>query len=286
MLMEALTLHTQDGLTLAARGYGPSDGVVVRRAVIIGPALGVPQRFYEHYAQWLAAHGCAVYTVDWRGIGDSAPSDMRRFRARLSDWPTQDAPAIMDLVASRHPGLPISWFGHSMGGILYGLMPQLPQIDHVVTLGSGSGLKHHLARPLRYAMGLFWHVIVPLNVARYGYFAGQRYNMVADLPKGIVGQWKRWCTHPDFIDRDGPHVRAAYAAVTQPITAVVFTDDEMASFAGIKAVHERYLNASVRYLHLSPRALGLGRVGHFDFFHRRTGPRGWAMSLDWLGVTP
>lgn len=284
-MMEALTLHTDDGHALAARCYRPHDGVVVRRAVIIGPALGVPQSFYEGYARWLADHGCAVYTLDWRGMGQSAPADLRRYKARLSDWPQHDAPAIMNLVVQRHPELPISWFGHSMGGILYGLMPQLPQIDHVVTLGSGSGLSHHLARPLRYAMGLFWHVIVPLNVARYGYFAGRRYNMVADLPRGIVAQWKRWCTHPGYIDRDGPHVRAAYAAVTKPITAVVFRDDEMASLEGIQAVHARYTSARVTCLHIRPRDVGLGKVGHFDFFHHRTGPRGWSLSLPWLGVS-
>ena len=147
--MEHLTLHTDDGHTLAARCYRPADAaVVVQRVVILAPALGVPQTFYERYARWLSGHGCVVYTVDWRGIGASAPADLRRYRAKLIDWPLHDAPAIMQCAVSRHPGLPISWFGHSMGGILYGLMPKLPQIDHVVTLGSGSGHVSQLARPL------------------------------------------------------------------------------------------------------------------------------------------
>ena len=154
--MEHLTLHTDDGHTLAARCYRPADAsVALQRVVIIGPALGVPQSFYERYARWLSAHGCVVYTVDWRGMGASAPADLRRYRAKLIDWPVHDAPAIMRCAVSRHPDLPISWFGHSMGGILYGLMPQLPQIDHVVTLGSGSGHVSQLARPLRYGMLLF-----------------------------------------------------------------------------------------------------------------------------------
>ena len=80
--MEHLTLHTDDGHTLAARCYRPADAaVVVQRVVILAPALGVPQTFYERYARWLSGHGCVVYTVDWRGIGASAPADLRRYRA-------------------------------------------------------------------------------------------------------------------------------------------------------------------------------------------------------------
>jgi predicted alpha/beta hydrolase len=62
--MEHLTLHTDDGHTLAARCYRPADvAVAVQRVVILAPALGVPQTFYERYARWLSGHGCVVYTV-------------------------------------------------------------------------------------------------------------------------------------------------------------------------------------------------------------------------------
>jgi predicted alpha/beta hydrolase len=281
--MESLNLITDDGRMLAARCFRP-QGMPLRRAVIIACALGVPQTFYERYAQWLAQHGCVVYTFDWRGMGQSAPPSLRGYRAKLTDWALHDAPAVMALVVQRHPDVPISWFGHSMGGILYGLMPQLPQIDHVVTLGSGSGYTPHLARPLRYAMGMFWHVLVPLSVARHGYFAGRRLNAVGDLPRGIVAQWKRWCAHPDFVCSEGEAVRQAYASVTQPITSVLFADDTMASRAGVDAMHAHYIHAPVTHVRLKPQDLGARAVGHFDFFHRRTGPRGWAVSLPWLGV--
>lgn len=285
--MESLTLHTDDGHVLAARCYRPTDSAVpAQRVVLIGPALGVPQTFYERYARWLTGHGCIVYTVDWRGIGLSAPADLRTYRAKLSDWALHDAPALMQLAKARHAEVPMSWFGHSMGGILYGLMPQLPEIDHVVTLGSGSGFARHLARPLRYGMAVFWHVIVPLSVAKHGYFAGKRINAVCDLPKGIVAQWKRWCASPAFVASEGAHVREAYAGVRQAITAVLFTDDKMAHRKGVEAVHGLYTHAPVQYLHLKPQDVGAASVGHFDFFHTRTGPQGWSHSLAWLGVTP
>jgi len=281
--MESFQLLTDDGHTLAARCYRP-HGVAVRRVVILASALGVPQVFYERYAAWLVQQGCVVYTFDWRGIAESAPAHLRHYRARLMDWAQHDAPAIMALAAQRHPELPISWFGHSMGGILWGAMPQHPQIDRVVTLGSGSGYKAHLARPLRYVIGAFWHVLVPLSVARHGYYAGQRLRAVGDLPRGIVAQWKRWCASPDFVMSEGPAVRQAYAAVRLPITAVLFTDDNMASAAGIRAVHQHYTGTRVDYVTLRPQDLGLRAVGHFHFFHARTGAHGWRASLPWLGL--
>lgn len=145
--MEALHILTDDGHMLAGRCFRPHGGVHVRRAVIIACALGVPQTFYERYASWLVQHGCVVYTFDWRGMAQSAPPSLVGYKARLVDWARHDAPAVMELVAQRHPGLPITWFGHSMGGILFGMMPQHPRIDRVATLGSGSGYREHVARP-------------------------------------------------------------------------------------------------------------------------------------------
>ena len=107
---------------------------------------------------------------------------------------------------------------------------------------------------------------------------------VGDLPRGIVAQWKRWCASPDFVMSEGEAVRQAYAAVTVPITAVLFTDDNMASPEGIRAVHAPYTQAPVQYLTLSPKDVGARAVGRFHFFHPHTGPQGWRASLPWLGL--
>ena len=107
-----------------------------------------------------------------------------------------------------------------------------------------------------------------------------------DLPRGVVAQWKRWCSHPDFVVSEGEAVRQAYDSVKLPITAVVFTDDTMASPRGVKAMHSHYTGTQVDLKVLRPEQQGLRAVGHFNFFHAKTGPRGWALSLPWLGLTP
>lgn len=287
--MQSLTIQTSDGQSIVATRYDPGqrDGRAGRpaaRAVILAPALGVPQTFYKRYAQWLADQACVVYTFDWRGMGQSAPTSLKGYRAKLTDWAQLDAPALMTAVADAHPGLPLSWFGHSMGGILYGLMPPHPAIDRVVTLGSGSGYTQHLAKPLRYSMGFFWNVMVPVSVRMNGYFAGRRLRAVGDLPRGVVAQWRRWCKHPDFIVSEGDHVREAYARVKTPITVVMVADDGLASREGVRAVHSHYTQADLRWVTLKPRELGVKAIGHFHFFHPKAGPRVWSVSLPWLGA--
>jgi predicted alpha/beta hydrolase len=83
---------------------------------------------------------------------------------------------------------------------------------------------------------------------------------------------------------EGEHIRQAYASVRLPITAVLFTDDTMASPDGIRAVHQAYTGTRVDYLVLRPQEVGARSVGHFNFFHGRTGPQAWRHSLTWLGL--
>lgn len=287
--MQTLKIHASDGQLLIATRFDPQvkDGRRGRppaRAVIIAPALGVPQTFYKRYAQWLADQACVVYTFDWRGMGQSAPPTLKGYRAKLTDWALLDAPAMMAEVARAHPQLAISWFGHSMGGILFGLMPQNPAVDRVVTLGSGSGYTSHLQRPLRYGMGFFWNVLVPVSVGLNGYFAGRRMRAVGDLPRGVVAQWRRWCAHPDFLFSEGAQVKEAYAQVTNTITVVMVADDALASKAGVQAIHQHYKKADLRWVTLKPREMGVKAIGHFHYFHPKMGTKVWASSLPWLGA--
>ncbi|MEG2048871.1 MAG: hypothetical protein RR100_18630, partial [Comamonas sp.] len=55
---------------LALRQCLPVD-VRVRGQVVVAAAIGVPQRFYTAFSQWLAAHGFAVTTFDYRGHAES-----------------------------------------------------------------------------------------------------------------------------------------------------------------------------------------------------------------------
>jgi predicted alpha/beta hydrolase len=279
--MDTLTLHTADGHTLAARCFTPEGEV--RRVVVIATALGVPQMFYWDHARWLAEHGYAVITFDWRGMGLSAPQTLKGYRADLLDWAQRDAPAVLAEATRRFPGVPITWFGHSMGGILFGAIPPHTVVDRVVTMAAGHGHRDLLARPLRYYVGLMWNVLMPWSIKRHGYFAGRRYNVVGDMPAGVALQWRRWAQHPDYMVSDSPQLRQAYAEVRTPMTVVMVNDDQLATNEGVRRLHAHYTQAPQMHVRLSPREHGVRRLGHFDFFRAARGKTMWPLALDWLG---
>jgi predicted alpha/beta hydrolase len=91
--------------------------------------------------------------------------------------------------------------------------------------------------------------------------------MVGDLPAGVLHQWRRWCLDPEYaVGVEGPDVRALFASVTAPITAISFTDDELMSEASIASLHGFYTGTAVKSVRLAPEDAGLERIGHFGFF--------------------
>jgi predicted alpha/beta hydrolase len=88
----------------------------------------------------------------------------------------------------------------------------------------------------------------------------------SELATQVIRQWRRWCMHPEYALGDGDEVRAQFASVTTPITALSFTDDEMMSDANTTSIHSFYTCAPRKMLRLSPQDVGVARIGHFGFF--------------------
>ncbi len=76
---------------------------------------------YRHFADFMASHGFQVYAHDHRGHGRtrSADAPVGRFAPKDGLYKVvEDVIAMRDLIAKRHPGLPVILFGHSMGGLI------------------------------------------------------------------------------------------------------------------------------------------------------------------------
>ncbi|MEO6708273.1 MAG: alpha/beta fold hydrolase, partial [Planctomycetota bacterium] len=132
-----LEIEAADGQILKATLFAPAG--TPKAALQINAGLGLKRRVYRHLAAYLAAHGYAVLTMDFRGVGDSRPRNLRGFRARLRDWGQLDLAAGLDWLARRYPDLPKLAVGHSIGGPLIGLMPNHGLLDGIVLLFAGEG---------------------------------------------------------------------------------------------------------------------------------------------------
>lgn len=261
---QQLRVPARDGHELVARVHKAGQA---RGTVLIVPAMGVRQTFYDAIGRWLVQQGLNAVTFDYRGMGLSRREPLRGFHADLFDWARLDTAALVDFAAELAPGKPLFWIGHSLGGQLLGLVPNHHRVARAITVASGSGYWRENAPALKRVVWWMWYVAAPLSLRLFGYFPGRRLRKVGDLPRGVMAQWRRWCLHPEYaVGVEGEGVRAAYAAVTTPMLALAFTDDEYMSARNVASLHGFYANAPQRHERLSPAAVGARRIGHFGFF--------------------
>jgi acylglycerol lipase len=107
------TLESADGLKLFFRSWRPS--VMAGGVVAIIPGFNSHSGYYEWLGNQLVSHDLAVYAIDLRGRGRS---DGERFYVeKFADY-IGDVAALITLVKSREPGVPLFLLGHSAGGVL------------------------------------------------------------------------------------------------------------------------------------------------------------------------
>lgn len=272
-----------DGTSLVLRTFRTTDSP--KAAVIIPSAMGVAQKFYTQFAEWLARQGYHVTTFDYRGIGFSAPRTLRGYAADIFDWACLDCAAVIDRVKSELPDVPLHWIGHSLGGQLIGLIPNRDRIDRIVTVATGTGYWLENTWRTRSVVWWLWFFLVPLALRIAGYFPGKRLRKVGDLPFGVMQQWRRWCLNRDYVvGAEGDEVRADYASVRTPMLSLSFTDDELMSAKGIKSLHGLYANAPVEYRRIAPREIGARHIGHFGFFRPQFEQTLWPLVPQWLSA--
>ncbi len=277
--VEHLTLHAADGYPLAARRYHAATPP--RAHLVVGGATAVPQGFYKRFAQHMATQGVDVLTLDYRGIGDSAPRTLKGFRMNYLDWGRLDLAA--GVAHMRTPTVPLWLVGHSYGGHALGLLPHPEQVDAAYTFATGAGW-HGWMPPLeRLRVQLMWNVLGPLMTRVAGYLPWSKLGMGEDLPIDVYRQWRHWCRFPRYFF-DDPQMRdvtARFDAVRFPIVAVNALDDAWAPPASRDAFMAGYRNAAVRAVTLDSRRQGLGPIGHMGYFRPRAQPL-WNDALAWF----
>ncbi len=282
--MNAHTLLADDGTPLAVRFFEPAEGQTRRGAVLIGGAMGVHQDYYRAFAAWLSRQGFVVATFDYRGCGHSRPASgtLRGFRADLFDW-ARDTDAVIDALDAHAGELPLYLIGHSLGAQLPGLLRHRDRLAGLLSVAAGSGYWRDNAPRLRRTVLYFWHVVVPVGTALFGYFPGRRIGKVGDLPKGVVLQWRKWCLHPHYhVGVEGATVRERFEAVRFPVVALSITDDELMTERGTRVLMDCYANAPRRIDRIGPADVQARRIGHFGFFREQFQSTLWPRTVQWL----
>jgi predicted alpha/beta hydrolase len=269
-----------DSSFVAATFFTPPNP---RASIVISAAMGVTQKFYLNYAQWLATQGYAVTIYDYRGMGLSAPASLRNYKMSISDWAQHDVAAVIAATKSRAPQLPLFVLGHSLGAQIIGMIPNRHLIDGMIVVASGSGYWRETSPPPKRNSRLMWYLLAPTMTPLFGYFPGKKLRVIADLPRGVVEQWRRWCLHPEYLlGAETSELRDVYASIRMPILCMSFTDDEMMSATSTEALLRYYANADIQRMRFTPKEIDERRIGHFGFFRPQLESKLWPKTTHWL----
>lgn len=273
-----LTITAADGYPLSAVRYTGSASASA--TIIVAGATGVAQRFYRRFAEYAASDGYDVVTVDYRGLGASAPSDLRGFDMDYGDWARLDLDAVIGAVADARP---LFIVGHSYGGVAFGLVPNIAAVDAIYTFGSGAGWHGWMPRREAARVLALWHVVGPVATRATGVMPGSLIGLGADMPLGVYRGWKRWTRHRrNFFDvpEMAPEADAA-ARVSIPVAAANSVDDVWALPRSRDALMSGYASIDLTPIDVVPRERRLGPIGHTGYFREAAKPL-WADALDWL----
>ena len=265
--------------TLAATRFAPAGEP--RRLVLVGTAMGTHRGYYDAFAAHLAEQGAVAVTWDFRGMGESRATSLRRTRASLTEWAEQDLPAVAEWLRAQYPGLPLGLVGHSISGHVLGGAPEVEQFQAVAAVTCGSGHWRHQRGLQRLPLLLLWYGLVPTLTPLLGYFPTRRLlGWSLDLPRGVIGQWSRWCRDRRYAASE-PGWSEGFARYTGPLLQLSFTDDTLIVRSAIDDFLGNFTQARRTARHVDPSEVGLTRIGHFGFY-RASSAAAWPLVSDWL----
>jgi predicted alpha/beta hydrolase len=285
MKQEDIIITAKDGYALAAVLREPETPL--KGVVQIHCGTGIPQKLYAHFADFLTENGYATLTFDYRGIGKSKYVSLRGFKAKLQDWAQLDMTSVFDWVLNRFPNDKKIIVAHSMGGQLVGLMENNHRIDNLFLVASSTGYWRDMSKPYRWILPpLGFFLLIPLQVAFYGFVKAKKVRQGEDLPLGVGMQWRKWCINPKYFETDfGKSIKNLYYdQVRIPLKSIQISDDPIANNVTANKMLTYYKNATISIDRVTPKSLGVDKIGHTGFFSRRFKETLWVKLLGDINV--
>ncbi len=273
-----VTLFASDGVALVGRLYVPPAPADL--TVLMLPGIGVRQRAFRHLATWLAGEGVRCLTLDYRGIGESALSAQASHSASLRAWSQRDAVAALRYAEQTWPEA-VAVIGHSFGGQLLGLAGAFQRLSAAVLLAASFGQPRHWDWPDRWLLHAYWHAVLPLASTLYARVPAWA-AFGETLPRGVGREWSRWGRQPDWFLSSEPDARANFAGFRAPVLGFAVSDDFLAPGRAVQALLDCFTAAEVMRRDVSPRHLGVPRIGHLGLLRPGATQPVWRAVLDFL----
>ena len=269
MEAQKIWIPARDGFNLSATLYtpdSPSKGFVQ-----IHSGTGIPQNLYANFASFLASNGFTALTFDYRGIAESAPKALNKFKARISDWGKLDMPGVLDWAKKNFPSQKKIIAAHSMGGQMVGLMDNHKDIDQLYLIASSTGYWKDMSSPYKLFPAFAWYFLIPLQTRLYGYVNAKKVKQGENIPKGVALQWRKWCTHPEYFEPDFETSLCPvfFDKITTPIKSIQIQDDPLANKITANKLLKYFKKAEIEIEEINPEDHGVQKIGHVGFFSRK-----------------
>lgn len=281
---EDILIAAADGRPLAATLFvPPGDAAPGAPLTVIAGGTGIPRSYYARFATWLAERGRLALTYDYRDIGGSRMGSLKGSQVRMRDWCILDTRCVVAWAAREHPGRPLHWVGHSMGGFATGLAPNGHLVRRQLNIGTLSGYWRHMAVPERYRVRLLMGAVAPFIIRARGYFPGV-FLGGEDMPGPAFLEWRRWCLSPGFLFDDPTLPETAnFARLLAPVRFGQVEDDPWGTPAAVEAIAARFTGSVDRSLwRIRLADTGARQIGHHGFFRSEHRETLWPMALRWL----
>ena len=272
-------ISTDDGRMLPATIY---KNVAAKAVLLIGPASGVQQRFYEPFARVAVSAGFTVFTFDYRG-NDSLKTARQVVEPHsLLDWGRCDLPAAIEAAAYLAGDTPLYYVGHSISGQIIGLAHNHHKLHAILGYGNAHGYYKNYPQERQEYLHNYWAELLPKAVKEHGYFPGSRHGLL-DLTANAALEWARWCLSPHyFCTSDGEPIRDYFDSVRQPMQLLAAVDDDMAPPSTVSALADMYSASDALLDVISPDDFACQKIGHFDYLRNPAFQDDWGRRLEWL----
>jgi alpha-beta hydrolase superfamily lysophospholipase len=119
-MQTTFTFSDSDGFKIFVYKWSPPGGVKPKAAVQIAHGAAEHGGRYARFGEFLAANGYVVYADDHRGHGKTAGTLEKAGIVGETGWDgmMESLHELTGIIKKENPGLPLIFFGHSMGSMM------------------------------------------------------------------------------------------------------------------------------------------------------------------------